>query len=174
MIRNINILLVITSVLALIGVYALKYSVEETASAKLGLQHKIDRQQADLSMLKADWAYLTQPIHIDPILKRHAEVLGLQVIDQKQFGSFAALPMRPVAVPDANALDALFASLDAGVDPLNAGAAPLQDASSILPSERGPTAVAPVVPATRPSRPAHKAQVSQPDPIGALIEEVED
>jgi hypothetical protein len=174
MIRTINIVLFITSVLALVGVYALKYSVEETATAKLGLQQKIERQQADLSMLKADWAYLTQPTHIDPILKRHADVLGLQVINQKQFGSFAALPMRPVAVPDADALDALLASLDAGVDPLNAGAAPLQDASGILPSERGPTLVAPVVPATRPSRPAPQAQASQLDPIGALIEVVED
>jgi len=126
MIRNLNIFLTITSILALIGVYALKYSVEETASAKLALEQRIQRQEADLSMLKADWAYLNQPNHIEPIVKRHAEVLGLQIIDQKQIGSFDALPMRPApTAPDTDALNDLFESLEAGVDPMQAGADPL-------------------------------------------------
>ena len=46
MIRTLNIVLVITSICALVGVYALKYSVEETASEKSAIQRQIERQQA--------------------------------------------------------------------------------------------------------------------------------
>ena len=46
------------------------------------------------------------------------EALGLQPVQQEQFGGFAGLPMRPAA-PDSDALDELFQSLNAGVDPAN-------------------------------------------------------
>lgn len=116
MIRTLNIIMSLTSVLGLVGVYALKYSVEETASAKAGLERGIGRQEAELSLLKADWAYLNQPGHIAPIVTRHAEVLGLEPISQEQFGNFDGLPMR-LAAPDTQALDDLFESLATGVDP---------------------------------------------------------
>ena len=116
MIRTINIVLTFTSVLALVGVYALKYSVEDTAMAKRALERVIDRQEAELSMLKADWAYLNQPAHIQPIILRHAEVLGIEPLKQSQFVGFDVLPMR-APPPDPTALTELLQSLDAGVDP---------------------------------------------------------
>lgn len=118
MIRTLNIVLFCTSLMALIGVYALKYSVEETASEKARLERLIDRQEGELSLLKADWAYLNQPAHIAPIVARHQVALGLEPARQEQFGSIEALPMRPVERPDTDALDALFESLDAGIDPI--------------------------------------------------------
>jgi len=119
MIRNLNILLIFTSVLMLSGVYALKFSIEHTASERTALTQHIDEQQGQLSLLKADWAVLNQPGHIDPIVKRHEMALAIGPIQQKQFGSFMDLPMRP-AEPDGDALDALFQSLDAGIDPIDA------------------------------------------------------
>ena len=119
MIRNLNILLMITSVIALAAVYGLKFSIEHTANEKTALIALINSQESDLSLLKADWAALNQPGHIEPIVRRHQEALGLAPVQQKQFGSFADLPMRPAA-PDQQALDALFQSLDAGVDPIAA------------------------------------------------------
>jgi hypothetical protein len=116
MIKTLNIVLTGTALLALIGVYALKYSVEETASTKFELQATIERQEADLSLLKADWSYLNQPAHVAPIVARHQEALGLQPIAPAQFVTLDTLPMRPAA-PDTDALNALFESLDAGVDP---------------------------------------------------------
>ncbi len=116
MIRTLNIVLIITSVVGLTGVYALKYSVEETASRKSSLERQIERQEAELSLLKADWAYLNQPAHVGPIVARHAEVLGLVPITQAHFGGFEGLPMR-LEAPDTSALDSLFESLEAGVDP---------------------------------------------------------
>ena len=118
MIRTLNFILLVTCVLGLIGVYSLKYSVEETASRKAGIERMIQRQEGELSLLKADWAYLNQPGHVAPIVARHEEVLGLQPVKQAQFGGLAGLPMRPTA-PDSGALDALFESLNAGIDPAN-------------------------------------------------------
>jgi hypothetical protein len=118
MIRTINILMVGTSLLGLVGVYALKYSVEETASEKARIERQIDRQEAELSLLQADWAYLNQPAHVAPIVVRHQAALGLEPVKQEQFSSMDGLPMRPVEEPDTVALDALFQSLDAGIDPI--------------------------------------------------------
>ncbi len=119
MIRNLNIVLMITSIFVLAGVYGLKFSIEDTATERSALMALIDSQEGDLSLLKADWAVLNQPGHIEPIIKRHQVALGIGLVQQKQFGSFTDLPMRPAA-PDNQALDALFLSLDAGVDPIDA------------------------------------------------------
>ncbi len=117
MIRTINFILVVTSICALVGVYALKYSVGETATEKVAIQRQIERQQADLSLLKADWAFLNQPANVGPIVTRHVAELNLQSLAQDQFGRFDTLPMRMKA-PDMSALDGLFEALDAGVDPI--------------------------------------------------------
>ena len=116
MIRTLNILLVCTSICMLVGVYALKYSVEDVAAEKVKLQHTIERQKADLSLLQADWAYLNQPSHIEPIVDRHLEALNLQPLKQSQIGAFDLIPMRPPA-PDTEGLTELLESLEAGVDP---------------------------------------------------------
>jgi hypothetical protein len=118
MIRTLNVILVCTSVAALIGVYALKYSVEETANQKTAIERQIDRQEGELSLLKADWAYLNQPSHVAPIVARHAAALGLLPTAQQQFGSLDTLPMRPVVQNDLAALDSLFESLELGIDPI--------------------------------------------------------
>lgn len=118
MIRALNVVLTLTSVLAMVGVYALKYHVEETASEKRALEQKILMQEGSLSLLQADWASLNQPGRIEPIVIRHAEALGLQPVQQAQFGSIDLIPMRPEE-PDIAALDDLFQSLDSGIDPID-------------------------------------------------------
>jgi hypothetical protein len=117
MIRTLNVLLVISAIVMLVAVYGLKYSVEDVAAEKVSLQRTIDRQQADLSLLKADWAYLNQPANVAPIVNRHVAELNLQTLSQDQFGDIALLPMGMKA-PDTNALDSLFESLNSGVDPI--------------------------------------------------------
>ena len=77
MIRMLNIVLFCTTLAALVGVYGLKYSVEDIASEKAAIERKIDRQTGELSLLKADWSYLNQPAHVGPIVARHQEALGL-------------------------------------------------------------------------------------------------
>lgn len=117
MIKTLNAIMFCTSLVGLVGVYALKYSVEDIASEKAALERKIDRQNGELSLLQADWSYLNQPAHVAPIVARHQEALGLLPTKQEQFGGMGNLPMRPAA-PDTAALDALLESLDSGVDPI--------------------------------------------------------
>ncbi len=117
MIKVINAIMVCTSLVALVGVYGLKYSVSDIAAEKVALERKLDRQAGELSLLKADWSYLNQPAHVAPIVARHQEALGLVLLDQKQFGRMDNLPMRPAA-PDSAALDELLSLLDAGIDPI--------------------------------------------------------
>lgn len=117
MIKVINAIMVCTSLVALVGVYGLKYSVSDIAAEKVALERKLDRQAGELSLLKADWSYLNQPAHVAPIVARHQESLGLVLLDQKQFGRMDNLPMRPAA-PDSAALDELLSLLDAGIDPI--------------------------------------------------------
>ena len=119
MIRNLNIILIFTSVFMLSGVYALKFSIEHTASERTALIALIDSQEGDLSLLQADWAVLNQPGHIDPIVVRHQLALDIQPVKQEQFGAFQDLPMRP-AKPNSAAMDSLFLSLESGVDPIDA------------------------------------------------------
>lgn len=116
MIKTLNIILVCTSIAGLVGVYALKYSGEDTAAAKAAVERRIERQNGELSLLKADWAYLNQPAYIAPIIERHQAALGLLPVVQEQFGSMDTLPMRPPA-PDRSQLNALLQSLNAGIDP---------------------------------------------------------
>ncbi|MCS6758197.1 MAG: hypothetical protein MO852_03130 [Candidatus Devosia euplotis] len=119
MIRNLNFILIFTSILMLAGVYTVKFSIENTASERAALIAEIDSQQGDLSLLKADEAVFNQPGHIDPIVKRHAAALGIAPVRQEQFGAFADLPMRPVK-PNSAAMNSLFTALEAGIDPIDA------------------------------------------------------
>jgi hypothetical protein len=118
MIKTLNFILVCTSLVGLVGVYALKFHVEDTASAKSALERQIERQQASLSLLEAEWAYLNQPTHVAPIIARHNEVLMLQPTKPTQFAAIDSLPMRPVVQLDTTALDVLFESLESGIDPI--------------------------------------------------------
>lgn len=117
MLKTLNAILLFTSFAGLVGVYALKYSVEDIASEKSGLERQIERQKGELTLLQADWAYLNQPAHVAPIVVRHQAALGLVGTKQEQFAGFDLLPMRPAA-PDTAALDQLFETLNSGVDPI--------------------------------------------------------
>lgn len=119
MIRFLNIILMAACGVGLISVYALKFQSEGVASKRFELKTAITEQEHELSLLRAEWSYVTQPGYIAPIVVRHAEVLDLAQINAKQFISIADLPMRPAEI-DPAALTQLLESLDAGVDPIAA------------------------------------------------------
>ena len=119
MIRSINIFLIVLSIVMLSSVYALKFSIEGTAAERTALTSRIADQEGQLSLLKADWAVLNQPGHIDPIVRRHEAELEIAQVQQQQFGSFAGLPIRP-AKPDSAAMNALFEAIAQGIDPIDA------------------------------------------------------
>ncbi len=117
MIRGLNVILLITSIFALIGVYGIKFQTETIEEEKLSLVRTVQSQEGQLSVLRADWAHFSQPSFIAPLVERHGEVLNLQTLEAKQFGSIADLPMRPEQLND-EGLTALLEALDAGIDPI--------------------------------------------------------
>lgn len=118
LLHRLNLLLAVIAVLAVVAVYSQKHFAELTAEEIGRIEAAIAKQQAELSILKADWAYLNQPTQIQPIVDRHNDVLNLQVAQATQFGAFADLPMRPEKRLDTQALDALFETIEAGEDPI--------------------------------------------------------
>lgn len=117
MIRRLNMILMLTSLAALIAVYALKYATVDAANANLAMKTKIEEQKTELSLLKADWAYINQPGYIAPIIERHAEDLQMAMIGPEQFISIDDIPMRKIE-PDSDALTELLEALESGVDPI--------------------------------------------------------
>ncbi len=117
MIRGLNLILLVTSIFALVGVYGIKFQSEAIEEEKLGLVRAIAQQKEQISVLKADWAYFSQPTYIAPIVERHSEALNLQILKSTQFAQIADLPMRPELRNDAG-LTALLEALDAGIDPI--------------------------------------------------------
>lgn len=117
MIRSLNTILVIVTVVGLVAVYALKYQAEKTASELAALETTVARKSEYLSTLRADWAYLNQPSTLEPIITRHAEQLELAPAAAEQFTSLDSIPMRPPTEPNSAALEALLLALEAGVDP---------------------------------------------------------
>ena len=117
MIRGLNVILMISSIFALVGVYGIKFQTEAIEEEKLSLVHAVQKQEGQLSVLKADWAHFSQPSFIAPLVERHNDVLELQTLQAKQFGSIADLPMRPEQLND-EGLTALLEALDAGIDPI--------------------------------------------------------
>jgi len=116
--HRLNIILGIIAIIAVVAVYSQKHMAELTAEEIGRVEAAIAKRQADLSILKADWAYLNQPTHIQPIIDRHNDVLNLQIANVAQFGRFEDLPMRPQQRLDTEALDALFETIEAGEDPI--------------------------------------------------------
>lgn len=116
--RNINIGLAALAVAMLVGVYTQKHMAETTADEMRAIEGTIARQQATLSILKADWAYLNQPTQLQAIVDRHNETLNLHVPEVEQFGTFASLPMRPEERLDTEAMDALFETIESEQDPI--------------------------------------------------------
>ncbi len=117
MIRGINIFLLVVSIFALVGVYSIKFRSEALEEEKMELARTVAQKQGQLSVLQADWAFFNQPSYIEPIVERNREALNLEILKAGQFGAVKDIPMRP-QIADDEALTALFAALDEGIDPI--------------------------------------------------------
>jgi hypothetical protein len=60
------------------------------------IERQIDREQAKIKVLKADWALLTKPERLQELAARH---LALAPVAAAQFTQLASLPMRAQGAP---------------------------------------------------------------------------
>ena len=80
-------------------VFQVKYRSEAVAERVAGLQRAVDEEREAISLLKAEWSYLIQPLRIQDLIERHQGRFELVPVSPEQIGTFADLPMRRSAVP---------------------------------------------------------------------------
>ena len=114
MIRWLQVLGVVAAAGAAVFVFQVKYRAENVAEHASTLQREIDRENENLSLLKAEWSLLIQPARVQELVGRHAEVLKLQPLDPTQITRIENLPMRPKgpAPDDEAALSAILEGID--------------------------------------------------------------
>jgi hypothetical protein len=114
MTRWLQVMGVVAAAGAAVFVFQVKYRAENVAERASALQREIDRENENLSLLKAEWSLLIQPARVQELVGRHAEVLKLQPLDPKQITRIENLPMRPKgpAPDDEAALSAILEGVD--------------------------------------------------------------
>jgi len=114
MIRWLQVMGVVAAAGAAVFVFQVKYRAENVAEHASTLQREIDRENENLSLLKAEWSLLIQPARVQELVGRHAEVLKLQPLDPTQITRIENLPMRPKgpAPDDEAALSAILEGID--------------------------------------------------------------
>ncbi|TDI58042.1 MAG: hypothetical protein E2O93_03425 [Alphaproteobacteria bacterium] len=80
-------------------VFQVKYRSEDVAKRAADLQRAVDEEQEAISLLKAEWSYLIQPLRVQELIERHQGRFELVPVLPEQIGTFADLPMRRSADP---------------------------------------------------------------------------
>ncbi len=77
------------------GLYQLKHEVMSLETELGRLNRQIVREQENIHVLRAEWAYTNQPQRLQALAQRH---LDLTPMNPRQFGRLDALPA-PAAAP---------------------------------------------------------------------------
>lgn len=78
------------------GMFKVKYEVMDLEDALARTNRAIVADQDAIHVLKAEWAFLSQPSRLAELSKRHLDLVPLGAA---QLGQVSAIPLRPGAVP---------------------------------------------------------------------------
>jgi hypothetical protein len=78
------------------GLYQLKHEVMALESELGRVNRQIVREQENIHVLRAEWAYTNQPQRLQALAQRH---LDLTPMSPRQFGRLDNLPTAPAAAP---------------------------------------------------------------------------
>jgi hypothetical protein len=78
------------------GMFKVKYEVMDLEDALARTNRAIVADQDAVHVLKAEWAFLSQPSRLADLSKRHLDLVPLGTA---QLGQVSAIPLRPGAVP---------------------------------------------------------------------------
>lgn len=98
------------------GMFKVKYEVMELEDALARTNRAVLADQDAIHVLKAEWAFLGQPSRLADLSRRH---LDLAPLGAAQLGQIANIPLRPSAVPVADAPLPLSDPPGVAVKPLN-------------------------------------------------------
>lgn len=161
-----------------VGTYQLKHRMLAFEDELARIHRQVTAEQQAIHVLRAEWAYITQPQRLQPLANRH---LDMNAMTPAQIGRVADLPARPPAPPEPAAPPippvTMAGTPAAGPTVQTAIAQPAPSAPTEIPA----AAIAPVV-AVMPAQPASArrpeprggspARTNAPprnDPIGALL-----
>ena len=90
---------VLAVIAAAFAVFQIKYRADQAAHRVAELQRQVDEEKERLSLLKAEWSYLLQPVRIQGLVERHNEALGLEPLQPEQIGRLHDLRRLPPKRP---------------------------------------------------------------------------
>lgn len=97
MMRIIN----ITLLAVLIGIatwtYSVKHEAQDLLSQIRSLEDAIETERESIDLLKADWAFLSDPQRLQALADRYKDDLGLSATRPDQIATFDELPGPPPA-----------------------------------------------------------------------------
>ena len=95
MMRIINIVLVVMMLGAATWTYSVKHEAESSLSEIRGLESRIALEKDTISLLEADWAYLSQPSRLQTLADLYSEELQLRQTEPVQLVHPHELPAPP-------------------------------------------------------------------------------
>ena len=109
MMRIINIVLVILMLGAATWTYNVKHEAERNLAEIRKLERKIALEKDTINLLKADWAYLSQPARLQTLADQYAEELQLRPTEPQQIVHPNELPAMP-EIPQNDGIADIIAS----------------------------------------------------------------
>ncbi len=78
---------------AAIGLYLVKYNVQNVQREVAGLKHGLATEKESLHLLNAEWAYLNRPQRLEALASRHLDLVPL---DSRRVNEVSVLPAAAV------------------------------------------------------------------------------
>ena len=80
-ISPLNILWFAVFIIAVFGVYAVKFKAQEVGKAVVALRNQIELEENSIHVLKAEWAYLNNPDRIKSLSKKYLKTTQVTARD---------------------------------------------------------------------------------------------
>ncbi len=97
MLRTFDIIMIAAMLVAATVTYTIKYDAEKQIAVIAKLKRQIDSEKDTITLLRADWALMTQPGRLQSLVGVYEKELNLQPIEAEQLVmSVDEIPERPL------------------------------------------------------------------------------
>ncbi len=97
MLRTFDIIMIAAMLVAATVTYTIKYDAEKQIAVIAKLKRQIDSEKDTITLLRADWALMTQPGRLQSLVGVYEKELNLQPIEAEQLVlGVHEIPERPV------------------------------------------------------------------------------
>lgn len=97
MLRTLDIIMIAAMLVAATVTYTIKYDAEKQIAVIAKLRRQIDSEKDTITLLRADWALMTQPGRLQSLVGVYDKELNLQPIEAEQLvRGVDEIPERPI------------------------------------------------------------------------------